>query len=396
MGLLSGVRVVDFTVHAAGPFCTHLLSLMGAECIKVESRMRPDIFRRPHPVYGRMEPSDFDQTSANKRSVTLNLKDPEGATLARQLVARSQMAAESFRPGVMARLGLDYEQLRRVRPDLVMVSISSSGQTGPDARDPGYAPLFGAWGGLGYLTGYPDGPPVEIRHAMDHTTGLNAAMAAVAALLRQQRTGVGAYVDVAAREVASSLAGDALLAAAAGSPVSRAGNDEMPLAPHNVYPCRGTDQWISIAVGSNQEWCALAQVAGHHEWATDSRFTDPYRRWRHRDELDLLVAAWTQGEEARTLAACLQKAHVPAFPSFTGQDLATDVHLRERGVIIDMEGPRGQRRPVINSPWGFSRTPAGMTRWTPELGEDNDYVFQDLLGLTPESVADLKARQVIY
>ena len=254
---LAGIRIADFTVHAAGPFCTHMLSQLGAECIKIESALRPDIFRKPHPVYGRNGPASFDQVASNKLSVRMNLKHPEGIALAKRLVAVSDVAAESFRPGVMKRLGLAYDALRAIKHDIVMVSVSSSGQTGPDSHFAGYAPLFGAWGGLGYLTGYADGPPVEMRHVMDHSVGLNAAMATVAALLQRRRTGEGAHVDVAAREVASSLIGEALVEAVTGGVPRRMGNEDLRMAPHGVYPTRDHDRWLTLAVGTDAEWTAL-------------------------------------------------------------------------------------------------------------------------------------------
>jgi len=161
---LSGVRIADFTIHAAGPFCTQLLSQLGAECIKIESKSRPDAFRKPHAVYGRMSAATFDQVSVNKLSVRLNLKQPEAVELAKRLVVISDVAAESFRAGVMQRLGLGFEALRAVKPDVILLSLSSSGQSGPDSHFAGYAPLFGAWGGLGWMSGYSDGPPVEMRH----------------------------------------------------------------------------------------------------------------------------------------------------------------------------------------------------------------------------------------
>ena len=208
---LAGVRIADFTIHAAGPFCTHLLSQLGAECIKVESSTRLDAFRKPHAVYGRMQAATFDQVSANKLSVRLNLKQPEAVALAKRLVAVCDVAAESFRPGVMNRLGLGFEALRAVKPDVVLLSLSSSGQSGPDSHFTGYAPLFGAWGGLGWMSGYPDGPPVEMRHVMDHASGMHAAMALVAAMHQRRRTGRAQHVDLAAREVASAMLGLALL-----------------------------------------------------------------------------------------------------------------------------------------------------------------------------------------
>ena len=151
---LRGVRVADFTLHAAGPFCAHMLALLGAECIKIETAGRLDIFRKPHPVYGRMGAATFDQVTSNKLSVQLNLKQPRGVELAKRLVAVSDIVAESFRPGVMDRLGLNYEALKAVKPDIVMVSVSASGQTGPERGYAGYAPLFGAAGGLGPLARY--------------------------------------------------------------------------------------------------------------------------------------------------------------------------------------------------------------------------------------------------
>ncbi len=188
---LEGVRIADFTVHAPGPFCTHMLSQLGAECIKIESAQRPHIFRKPHAVYGRAGPATFDQVASNKLSVRLNLKHPDGVAIAKRLVSVSDVAAESFGADVMTRLGLGYEALRAVKSDIVMVSVSSSGQTGPDSHFAGYAPLFGAWGGLGYLSGYSDGPPVEMRHVMDHSVGMNAALAVVAAPHKRRRTGTG-------------------------------------------------------------------------------------------------------------------------------------------------------------------------------------------------------------
>ena len=207
---LEGVRVADFTARAAGPFCAHLLALLGAECIKVETQQRLDSFRKPHPVYGRVGVATFAQVAANKLSVQLNLKHPRGVELARQLVSVSDIMCESFRPGVMERLGLGYAALAALKPDLVMVSVSASGQTGPERNYAGYAPVFGATGGLGTLTGHADGPPVEMRHMMDHVTGLTTLSATLAAWYRRKRTGRGSHVDVAANEVAAAFIGDAL------------------------------------------------------------------------------------------------------------------------------------------------------------------------------------------
>jgi len=394
---LHGVRIADFTLHAAGPFCTHILSLLGAECIKIETAQRPDIFRKPHPVYGRMGPATFDQVASNKLSVRLNLKHSRGVELAKQLVGISDIVTESFRPGVMERLGLSYESLKAVKENIVMVSVSASGQTGPERGYAGYAPLFGAAGGLGTLTGYQDGPPTEIRHVMDHSSGLTAAMATLAAYMHRKSTNKGLHVDVSAREVACGFIGDALLQyAAAGVSPHRTGNDAPQTAPHNVYPCAGDDQWLSIVASSDNEWQALAKVAGHAEWLEDARFVSPTARWKHRRELDLVISAWTCHFTREELTRRLQAVGVPAFPSYTAADIAGDPHLEARGAIQSMAGPDGELRKVVGPPWRFSRTPVKLERWTPKLGEHNEYVFCELLGLGRDELDALVQAKVIY
>ena len=393
---LQGVRIADFTVHAAGPFCSHLLSLMGAECIKIESAKRLDVFRKPHPVYGRMEAAPFAQVAANKLSAQINLKDPRGIELAKRVVAMSDIMCESFRPGVMERLGLGYEALKAVKPDIVMVSISASGQTGPERRHSGYAPLFGASGGLGTLTGFTDGPPVELRHVMDHSAGLNAAAAALAAYYRKKRTGRGLHVDVAAREVAASFIGDALLQyAATGTSPGRQGNDAALKAPHNVYPCVGKECWVSIAVATDDEWRKFANALGRSDWLTDARFADVHVRWHNRAALDVEVAAWTRTRTREEVTHILQAAGVAAFPSFTAQDIADDPHLNARGAIQSLSGS-GETRKVVGPPWRFSRTPASLDTWTPDLGQHNQYVFGELLGMADDEIEMLKREKVIY
>jgi crotonobetainyl-CoA:carnitine CoA-transferase CaiB-like acyl-CoA transferase len=393
---LAGVRIADFTIHAAGPFGTHLLSQLGAECIKIESRTRPDAFRKPHAVYGRMQAATFDQVSANKLSVRLNLKAPEGVALAKRLVAVSDVAAESFRPGVMKRLGLSFDELRAAKPDIVMLSLSSSGQSGPDSHFAGYAPLFGAWGGLGWMSGYPDGPPVEMRHVMDHSAGLHAALALVAALHQRRRTGHAQHVDLAAREVASAMLGDALVMAARGETPARPGNGDLAMAPHGVYATAQPDRWLTIAVRDDAEWQALARAFGDEARATDARYATTGQRVRARDELDALVTRWLAGCDADTTAARLQQAGVCAHVSWHMQDIADDPHLRARGAITEVSGPGIEPRWAIGAPARFAKTDeVGIRRLTPELGQDEDYVFGELLGLGRDERADLEAREVI-
>lgn len=390
---LQGIRIADFTVHNAGPFCSNLLSQLGAEVIKIESAMRPDAFRKPHPVYGRMGPATFDQVASTKLSVRVNLKKPRGVLLAKRLVAISDIAAESFRPGVLDRLGLGFDVLRQVKHDIILLAVSSSGQYGPDKHFAGYAPLFGAWGGLSDLTGYEDGPPVEMRHVMDHTVGMNAAVAVLAALHRRDAGGGGCLVDVSAREVASSLLGEALLLAAGGGEPKRMGNDHPRMAPHGVYPCAGKDQWLSIAAANDAEWQALASAIG----VSDPRFAKEEDRHAARGELDGLVAQWTQGLSADDAAARLQAAGVAAHASWNTASLAADQHLRTRGALATVAEPDGKLRAAVAVPMRLSKgTEIGIHRGTPGLGEHEDYVYGELLGIGRDERAALEDAEVIY
>jgi crotonobetainyl-CoA:carnitine CoA-transferase CaiB-like acyl-CoA transferase len=391
---LAGIRIADFTVHNAGPFCTHLLSQLGAEVVKIESAMRPDAFRKPHPVYGRMGPATFDQVASNKLSVRINLKKPAGIALAKRVVKISDIAAESFRPGVIGRLGLGYDVLSNLKPAIIMLCVSSSGQSGPDAHFAGYAPLFGAWGGLGEMTGYSDGPPVEMRHVMDHTVGMNSAVAVMAALHNRRRTGKGSLVDVSAREVASSLLGEALLLAAAGQAPHRIGNAHEIMAPHGVYPSAGEDRWISIAVANDAEWQTLATLIGLD---TDSRFATAQLRRTNGAALDAIVSRWTATQEANAAAETLQAAGIAAHASWTTPEIAADPHLRARRAIVDVAEPDGKQRAAVGVPMRMSKgAEIGIERGTPRLGEHEDYVYGDLLGMSREERSALEEAEVIF
>jgi crotonobetainyl-CoA:carnitine CoA-transferase CaiB-like acyl-CoA transferase len=306
------------------------------------------------------------------------------------------VAAESFRPGVMQRLGLGFDALREARPDVVLLSLSSSGQSGPDSHFTGYAPLFGAWGGLGWMSGYPDGPPVEMRHVMDHASGLHAAMALVAARHQRRRTGRAQHVDLAAREVASAMLGEALLQAACGEEPQRPGNGDLAMAPHGVYATAQPDRWLTLAVRDDAQWQALLGVLGQGEMAADARYATAPQRLRARDELDALLAQWLSQVDADRTAERLQQAGVCAHVSWSAQDLVDDPHLRARGALTHVSGPGVAPRWVVGAPVRFSKTSeVGIRRLTPELGQDEDHVYGELLGLSRAEREALQAREVI-
>ena len=396
-GPLAGIRVADFSVHAAGPFAGLMLAELGAQVIKVESSARLDITRRPHTMYGK-PPSSFEQINANKMSVCLNLKEPRAVELALELVSASEVALENFRPGVMRRLGLGYEAMKEVRPDIILVSLSSNGQTGPESNYAGYAPMFAALGGLGHLTGYADGPPVELRHAMDHTGGMLAAFAAVAALSARQRTGIGQHVDVSVRDLATSFIGPELLDVAMNSrEPHRMGNRDGSAAPQGVYRCRGEDEWISLSVASEAEWQGFVAATGSPAWATGEDFGDAFRRWRRHDELDAYVEEWTSRHTAAEVTRKLQACGVAAHPSLSPDAMMQDAHLLARQAFPTVvNDATGERQRAVTPPWRFSETPAHVDQWTPTLGQHNQDVFSGILGLPPEEVHDLERAQVIW
>ena len=395
-GPLESVRVADFSVHAAGPFAGMTLASLGADVIKVESSARLDITRRTHTMYGK-PPSSFEQVNANKRSVTLNLKEPRALELALELVRVSDLVLENFRPGVMARLGLGYPQLREVKPDVIMVSLSSNGQTGPESRYAGYAPMFAALGGLGHLTGYADGPPVELRHAMDHTGGVMAALAAVAALCAKRSADLGQRADVSVRDIATSFMGPTLLDYAMnGREGHRRGNSDDAMAPHGVYGCSGEDAWVSIAVGSEEEWQGLRRALGNPHWAGEPGFGDAYQRWLNRELLDRHLEPWTLQHTPQQVTELLQAEGVAAFPSLSADQLMQDSHLADRDAFPTVEHPEKGTQRAVAPPWQFSHSSARIDGWTPDLGEHNLEVFHGLLGLPAAEVRALEEAQVIW
>ncbi len=397
VGPLAGVRVADFSVHAAGPFAGLMLAELGAQVIKIESSARLDITRRPHAMYGK-PPSSFEQINANKMSVCLNLKEPRAVELALELVAVSELALENFRPGVMQRLGLSYEAMKEVRPDIILVSLSSNGQTGPESNYAGYAPMFAALGGLGHLTGYADGPPVELRHAMDHTGGMLAAFAAVAALSARQRTGLGQHVDVSVRDLATSFIGPELLEVAMNSrEPHRQGNRDPSAAPQGVYRCSGEDEWISISVASETEWQGFVAAIGSPAWAVGDEFGDAFRRWRRHDELDVYIEEWTVQHTATEATSILQAHGVAAHTSLAPDAMMRDPHLQAREAFpVVSNGNTGEQQRAVTPPWRFSETPARIDGWTPDLGQHNTEVFSGILGLTPGEVSRLEESRVIW
>jgi benzylsuccinate CoA-transferase BbsF subunit len=373
--MLEGVRVLDFTWAAAGPYATLLLAFLGAEVVKIESSRRLDPARRGFLTdYGGIERSPiFNELNLDKRSVQLDLTQPEGLAIAQRLAAEADVVVDNFRPGVMERFGLGPAALLAAHPRLIVASSSANGSTGPDAAGAGLASIFAATGGLSVQTGYRDGPPTEVGDSMDYRSGTALAAGILAALLHRARTGEGQHVDLSSREVVLASAPDALLAHVIGVPWEpRLGNGHRSMAPHDVYPCT-QGEWVAIAVGDEAEWSALCRVLDRDAWI--ERFGTDASRRAAAGGIEEAITAWTARRTASEAAAILAGAGVPASPVMTYAALARDPHLAARGVFIEVEHPELGKQRVMRAPWLFSGWDCAVRRPGPLLGADNDAVI---------------------
>jgi benzylsuccinate CoA-transferase BbsF subunit len=400
-GPLRGVRVVDMTWAWAGPHGTQLLALMGAEVIKIESRARLDHSRVRTLMAGAMKsgPDDspvFNDLNLNKLSLTLDLRKDAARDLLRRLVSVSDVLAQNMRPGVMERLGLGYDELARHKPDLIMLSQSAVGSTGPEREYAGYAPTFSSLAGIADLTGYPDGPPMPLGGSVDLRVGTAGALAVLAALYRRRRTGEGQHIDLSSTEVISSMMGEAFLEYGMNGRIPvRRGNRHDVMAPHGCYACAGDDRWVSIAVGSDEEWIALKAAIGDPALEGEL-YAGPAERWRHQDSLDAIVEAWTRPREVGAVVDALQAAGVPAMRVHVEDSIADDPHVAARGFFETVEHPTIGRRRVVGAPWRFASGDVGIRRAAPLLGEHNDEVLGGILGLSRDEIERLTRDGVVH
>jgi crotonobetainyl-CoA:carnitine CoA-transferase CaiB-like acyl-CoA transferase len=395
-GPLSGVRVLELTKVWAGPYVGKLLALLGAEVIRVESWDSIDATRR----FGTRDVNEapgFQAVNPGKRSVQLSTKSAEGRRLLGELVKRCDMVIENLRPGAADRMGFGYEGLRSLKPDIVAVSMSMHGHDGPLAYQSGYAPCFSALAGICELVGYRDGPPrlLNIRYG-DSSFGTAAAFAAVVALCHRRASGQGQHVDVSAVESLAALLGDCFQEyALTGHMPTRDGNQHPEMAPHGTYPCL-QDEWISLAVATDAEWHALCDAMGHRDVARDPRFADLRSRHAQGAELDQIIAAWTRSGPAGELATRLRQRGIAAYKSLSSLDLVSDETLWRRGFFPSVTDSKQRSTTIVGAPWRFSVTPATIERSAPTLGQDNDYVLGELLGLTSSERQSLINEKVIY
>jgi benzylsuccinate CoA-transferase BbsF subunit len=404
--ILEGVRIIALEQVLQLPWATMLLAEMGAEVIRVESITRVQTREmRPFPENRRGEKwwnqsGHYSYFCRNKKSLTLDLQKRRGVELFRELVKVSDVVADNNRPDVMDRLGLGWETLRKLKPDLIMLGSTGYGQTGPWRRMGAFGRCIQPMSGLYHFTGYEGGPPVGFEdNDADVSTGWNNALAVLLALHHRRRTGEGMYIDMSMYETNVNWIGPALLGMQMGSsPYRRLGNAHHAMAPHGCYRCAGEDEWVVIAVGSDDEWRALARAIGKPQLVSDSRFTDTVSRWRHRKELDEILVAFTRGRNKKQVMHELQQAGVHAGAVMNAPDLLADPQLKARSYFewfahsAEWEGVGC--RPYQGRPYRFSKTP-GSIRSVATLGEHNREILGGLLGLAEKEIEELEKEQVI-
>ncbi len=412
---LNGIRVVDLSRVFAMPYAGAYLADLGAEVIKVDCCQAQfvDTTRTLNGPYPDNDPGElyweragtFQTLNRGKRSITLDLRSGDAIGILKQLVSVSDIVLENFTPRVMQRFGLDYANLRAVKPDLIMVSNTGYGHSGPwsnfGAMATALEPTHGTGAFMGYLDPGPDGrlhdggiPNKMGNSYTDFLASWTAQLAVIASLIHRSRTGKGMWVDLAMYQVGSSFIGEGILDFAFnGRRTRRMGNRDHTMSPHGCYPCLGQDEWVTIAVRDDRDWEACCQALGQPSLAGDSRFAHPTDRHGHQDELDEIISRWTSTQSQYQIMEALQSAGVPAGPVLNAKALLADPQYRARGFFqpADHADETGLgRKEYVGRGWSLSESPINPIRPAPMLGEANDYVLSRMLCLNDEEIQRLK------
>ena len=385
---LQGIRVLDLSWIIAGPTATRLLASMGAEVIKVGSARRPDPSTRG-PA--------FQAYNQSKLYASLNLSKPEGRELVKRLLAISDVVIENFAAGVIERLGLGYDVVRAARPDIIMVASSGTGHFGPHTDYVAYGSLLQHYTGWNSISGHPNRPPVTGGLWADPWVGMELAMVTVASLNNRALTGEGQYVDFSMAEALSACLPEAVLDYQMNDRVKEPmGNRDDWYAPHGVYHCFGSDRWVAIAVTNGSEWAALCGLIGRSDLTSNLKYATAEGRRQFQDELGTAITEWTMQHEDIEAMRLLQQAGVPAGPSQDILRVFQEPQLSEAGYFNRVKTRDGEERDLPGLPWRFEGTQAPILTEAPVLGEHNDYIYGELLGLSQGVVARMVEEQIIY
>ena len=391
-GILKGLRILDFTWVLAGSYATRILADFGAEVIKVQSKKTAGGAESNLTGY-------FSHWNRNKRSITLDMSTPEAKEIVLRLARLSDVVIENFSTRVMSNWGLDYERVKEVRPDIIMVSMSGMGQTGPWKDFVAFGPALQALSGLTYLTSFAQESPLGLGYAYaDPVAGLHAALAILAALEFRDRTRKGQTIDLSQYEAMCTLLGPALLNASANhKDISPQGNhsDSVPAAPYGCYQCSGADRWCVIGVFNESEWENLCNILGRPDWTGEERFSHLSRRKENKEDLDRFLEQWTLQHSPEEVVNLLQQGGVAAGVVQNAEDLANDPHLRARDFFIPLEHPVLGKTVADASPIKFKENSRVEWESAPLLGEDNRYVYMELLGFTEGELSSYIEKGII-
>ncbi|MBT4521320.1 MAG: CoA transferase [Halieaceae bacterium] len=399
--LLKNIRIADLTHYRSGPSGTTLLGGLGADVIKVESIQRLDGFR----LFNTLDPKNsafyemgpyFNGCNTNKRGLTLDLNSVDGKARFLELITKSDVVIDNFSARVMDGLDLGYERLKAINPSLIMVSMTCFGQTGPWRDYVGFGYTFDQIGGASAVCGYEDSPPTNILAASDAISGIMAVYAILLALEERERSGLGQHIDMSQVETLAFLMGPNIIDyQLTGAIKPRMGNQHPVFAPRNAYPCQGEDEWVTISVESDLQWSALAIAMGNPEWVDDPRYATMASRKRNERDLDKVIADWTRGQQKRSVMELVQSLGIASAMVLNARELLEDPHLKDRNMHKKLDRKFTGEHLYPQFPIHYSDAICEQRMPAPTLGQDNEAVLADLLGLTTQEIEKLRQDNVI-
>jgi crotonobetainyl-CoA:carnitine CoA-transferase CaiB-like acyl-CoA transferase len=398
---LENVKILDFFWVAVGPMTTSYFVEYGATVVRIESGRRPDVLRSAPPFGGNARGLNrsayYANYNASKYGFGLNMAHPKALDLVKRFVLWADVVTENFTPGTIEKWGLGYDELCKIKPDIIMISTSMLGRGGPFSKQPGFGPVLSSLSGMTALTGWPDRDPANPYGAYtDFIVPRFAVPALIAALDYRRRTGRGQHLDISQLEASLYFMAPPVLECANNHrEPQRMGNRHPAAAPHGAYPCQGDDRWCTIACLTDADWEALCQVMGRPAWTQEERFATVLGRKAHEDELNALISDWTQHWEAHALMRTLQQAGVPAGVVQTNKEVLEDPQLCHRGHFIYMDHPEVGRHPVQRSEFRLSRAPAEHHWPSPTIGQHTVQVCKEILGMSEDEINSLIEEDVL-
>ena len=398
--IFEGIKVADFTWVGVGPITIKNLADHGATVVHIESHTHLDTLRMTPPfkdgVPGVDRSAFMADYNTNKYGISLDINTPKGFEIAKKLILWADVVAESFSPRAMAKWGLDYETIRKIKPDIIYYSASQQGHGGPHSGFIGFGMMMASLSGFAHLTGWPDRDPAPPYGAYtDFISPFFGSAALVAALDHRRKTGVGQHLDLSQLECGLQLIAPVQMDYVLnGNEMVRDGNRDPRAAPHNAYPCKRHDSWCAIAVFTDVEWANFCMILDRPDWLRDPRFETLDSRKANEEELDRLIGDWTRQHEAKEVMELLQAVGIPAGVVLNSEGQFNDRQVRHRGFFHYLDHQVIGRHAYDGFSFELSRTPGNLTA-APTLGQHNEYVYKEILGLTDEEIGDLIAEGVI-